>query len=321
MKRCILFLSFMAVFFLDISLNNSVGNAKDVLVVRWMDNARPDNLFEKYLSEMVPGVKFQTVSAKRDRNKLVKILQKYDFSKIDLVYSFGTTGTKIVKGYLKGKKPHVFNAVSAPVLSKIATSLEKPGNNLTGAKMLIDIDKQMDVLTRLKKIKSLAVWFDPREKQAQVVLMKMKEVAKEKGIKIYPFRIIPDAKSFDRLLVEASEKTNKLDALYFIASASFHQYYKRLHSKLSPSLLAMGALSYFVENGSTLALSPDEDNLSYVVAERAKRILNGEKAGTIPISVIELSNALMYINKEKAQKSGIGDYSKLGIKVVEVKSK
>lgn len=317
MKRFLLVLSVIGLSFLNISASYS----KDVLVVRWMENARADNLFEKYLAEMVPGVKFQRVNAKRDRNNLVKVLQKYDFSNVDLVYSFGTTGTKIVKGYLKGKKPHVFNAVSAPVLSKIAKSLENPGNNLTGAKMLIDIDKQMDVLTRLKQVKSLAVWFDPREKQAQVVLMKLKKVAMEKGITIHPFRIIPDAKAFDRLLADASAKTNKLDALYFIASGSFHQSYKKLHSKLSPSLLAMGAVSYFVENGSTVALSPDEENVSYIVAGMAKRILNGESAGAIPVSVIELSNALMYINKEKAQAAGIGDYNKLGIKVVEVKGK
>lgn len=317
MKRYTLFLSLISVLFLNVT----AAYSKDVLVVRWMENARADDLFEKYLGEMVPGVKFQRVNAQRDRNNLVKILQKYDFSKVDLVYSFGTTGTKIVKGYLKGKKPHVFNAVSAPVLSKIANSVEKPGNNLTGAKMLIDIDKQIDVLTRLKKVKSLAVWFDPREKQAQIVLMRMKKVAKEKGIEIHPFRIIPDAKAFDRLLGEASKKTNKLDALYFIASASFHQNYKKLHSKLSPSLLAMGALSYFVENGSTVALSPDEDKVSYAVAGMAKRILNGENAGTIPVNVIELSNALMFINKEKAQAVGVGDYNKLGIRVVEVKGK
>lgn len=292
--------------------------AKQVLIVSWMDNARADKMFQKYLEEMIPGVQFTRINAKRDRNRLVKILQSFDFSKVDLVYSFGTTGTKIVKGYLQGKKPHVFNAVSTPVLSKIADSLEKPGNNLTGAKMLIDISTQIELFMKLKKIKRLAVWFDPREKQAQAVLRKLQIVSDRKGIKLYPFRIIPDTRLFDTLLTEAAKLTNEMDALYIIASASYHHKYRKLHSGLSPSLLVMAALSYYVKEGSSIALSPDEDNLSFLVADKAKRILGGENAGEIPIDVVELSNALMFINRDKLQAAGVKGIDSLGVHIVDL---
>lgn len=291
--------------------------AEEVLIVRWMDTPI-DFIFQKKLKELRPGTTFKIVHAQRDKRRLVKILQKYDFSNTKLVYSFGTTGTKIVRGQLRGKIPHVFNAVSTPVLSNIADTIEKPGHNLTGAKMLIDLKTQTDVLLSLKKIKSLSIWYDPREKQSQVVLQKLKKIMADKGVDAQMFRIIPDAKKFPKMIQQASEKANKTDALYIIASASFQKHLKNLHSKLDKSLLVMGVILDYVQHGSTIALGPDGLERSNVVAEQAARILGGEKAGEIPISLVTSKNATLYINKDKVAAAGLKDMGKLGLKIMEV---
>ncbi len=294
--------------------------AEEVLIVRWLDSPI-DMMFQKRLKELRPSVTFKTVHAQRDKRKLVKILQKYDFSNTKLVYSFGTTGTKIVRGQLRAKIPHVFNAVSTPVLSNIADSIEKPGHNLTGAKMLIDLKTQTDILLSLKKIKTLSVWYDPREKQSQAVLQKIKGIAADKGIDIRLFRIIPDAKKFKIMISKASEKTNKTDALYVIASASFQSHLKMLHSKLDKSLLVMGVIVDYVQNGATIALGPDALERSNVVAEQAAKILGGANAGDIPISLVTSKNATLYVNKDKIGAAGLKDLDKLGLKVLKVGSK
>ncbi len=307
--------TFVFLIFLSIS-----AVAEEVLIVRWLESP-VDIMFQKRLKELRPNVTFKSINANRDKRQLVKILQKYDFSNTKLVYSFGTTGTKIVRGQLRGKIPHVFNAVSTPVLSNIADTIQKPGHNLTGAKMLIDLETQIDVLLSLKEIKTLSIWYDPREKQSQAVLQRLKKIAAGKGIETHLFRIIPDAGKFQKMISKASEKSNKTDALYVIASASFQKHLKTLHSKLDKTLLVMGVIVDYVQYGGTIALGPDALERSNVVAEQAAKILGGAKAGEIPISLVTRKNATLYVNKNKKLHAGLKDLEKHGLKVMEVDEK
>ncbi len=287
----------------------------EVLVIMWQGQTSAERAFEKRLKELRPDVRFSYIDAKRKKTNLENALQKVDLDKIDLVYSFGTTGTKLVKKFLKGRKPMVFNLVSAPVLSNIADSIKKPGNNLTGARFLIYPETQLEILARIKQFRSLAIWFDPREKQHDVVLQKLDSVLSKRGVKVYPFRIIPDAEDFDKQLREAARKTNKLDAVYFIAGSSFYLNLKKLYSSLKPSLMAMSSLSAYVEAGSTLAVGADLTERGQTVAEQASKILNGAKAGEIPISLVTSDKAYLYINKNKMATAGLTNIDKLGMKI------
>ncbi len=289
--------------------------AAEVLMVTWQGKTVAEDGFIERLKKLRPDVKFTHIDAKRKKGVLAQGLRKADLSKVDLVYSFGTTGTKIVKQFLKGRKPHVFNIVSAPVLSKIANSIEKPGNNLTGARFLVDIKTQLGVLNKLRKVKTLAVWFDPREKQNTVVLNVIKKEAEALGIEVTGFRIIPDSQNFKDLVKEASDKSNKMDAMYFIASSSFTEYYKPLHANLDPKLLVMGAVNVYVTNGSTIALGADMKERGHAAAELAHKVLNGESAGDIPITLVTAKTANLYANKDKVASAGIKDIEKMGFNV------
>ncbi|MGH1350870.1 MAG: ABC transporter substrate binding protein [Methyloligellaceae bacterium] len=289
--------------------------AAEILMVTWQGKTVAEDGFTKQIKKLRPDVKFTYIDAKRNKGALAKALRQADLSKTDLVYSFGTTGTKIVKQYLKGKKPHVFNIVSAPVLSKIANSIEKPGKNITGARFLVDMKTQLSVLTKLKDVKTLAVWFDPREKQNTVILNVIKKEAEALGIKVTGFRIIPDSQDFKALVSEAAQKSNKLDALYFIASSSFTDYYKPLHAELDPKLLVMGAVNVYVTNGSTIALGADMEERGRAAAILADRVLKGEKAGEIPINLVTAKTAKLYVNKDKMASAGLKDIEKMGFNV------
>lgn len=304
--------SFIAIFPLFWAFN---AFASEVLIVMWQGQTSAERAFEKRLKELRPDVHFSYIDAKREKTNLERALNQVDLDKIDLVYSFGTTGTKLVKSFLKGRKPMVFNLVSAPVLSNIANSIKKPGNNLTGARFLIYPETQLEIMARIKRFRSLAIWFDPREKQHDVVLRKLDNVLTQRGVKVYPFRIIPDAKNFDKQLEEAAKKTNKLDAVYFIAGSSFYLNLRKLYSSLKPSLLAMSSLSAYVEAGSTLAVGADLTERGQAVAEQANKILNGAKAGEIPISLVTSDKAFLYINKNKMAKAGLTNIDKLGMKI------
>ncbi len=279
-------------------------------MVRWYQGAMADILFEKRLKELHPTVTFKYLDANRDRNTLVRLVKDYDFSNVDLVYSFGTTATKIVKGYLNGRKPLVFNVVSTPVLSQIAHSIDKPGNNLTGARMLVDLEEQIDVLVSVRPVKKLGVWFDPREKQSQAVLLHLQKIATDREIELRPVRIIPDAKNFQRILNKAVKETQGVDAVYLISSGSFVMSYNKIQDSLPPSLITMG-----IVKGVTLAVGMEPKTLSDMAAERAHKILKGERAGDIPIGLITRKNAILYVRPSRAKAAKLEGLEKLGMKI------
>ncbi len=297
------------------------ANASNVLMVTWQGKLVSEETFEKELKKLRPDAKFTYVDAQRKKGVLAKELRKLDMSKYDIVYSFGTTGTKIVKEFLRGSKPHVFNIVSAPVFSGIADSIAKPGNNLTGARFLIDLKTQFDVLAKLRDYKSLAVWFDPREKQNAVVLKFIKKLNSARGVNVKGFRIIPDSKKLPELIAAASAETNKMDAMYFIPSSSFTGKYKLLHSKLDPKLLVMGTVNVYVQGGSTVALSANWIERSTTVAQMAHKILDGAKAGEIPVSMITPEKADFFVNKDKMASVGLKGLDKLGMKITYINEK
>ncbi len=110
MKKTILSL-FMAI---GLVLSMVPVQAAEVLVVTWRGKTDAENGFEERLKKLKPGVNFKYIDANRKKGDLAKALRGFDFSSVDLVYSFGTTGSKMVKEILKSQKPQIFNIVSAP---------------------------------------------------------------------------------------------------------------------------------------------------------------------------------------------------------------
>lgn len=297
-------------------LGISQAYSAEILMVRWFDKAEADELFIQEIKKLRPDVKIRQINARRNSDLLRALLASYDFSKTDLVHTFGTDGTRIVKEYLKGGKPIVFDAVSSPVLSELVKSIEKPGYNMTGARMLLDLNTQIEVLSEVTNLKTLGVWYDPREYQSSVVLAHLKKIADKKGIRLRPYRIIPDAKLFDKMMKFAVTEAASLDALYFIASSSFHLSYKKLHKHLPDSLITMGVLRQYVEHGSTFAIGPVPRDLVREVARRADRILKGEKAGEMPLALLTRKNAVLYVNRKKVTKEKLDILGKLKMKMI-----
>ncbi len=292
--------------------------SSEVLMLTWNGPMFVEKIFEKHLKKLRPDVTFKYISAERSKRKLAEALRKTDMSKVDLVYSSGTNGTKIVKSFLKKQKPHVFNIVSTPVSSKIVNSVEKPGENITGAQLLVNTSDQFDIILKLKKIKKMGIWFDPREKHNASVLNHIKSIAEKNNIEILPFRLIPDAGNFDSQLKVISEKVNKLDALYVSSSYSFYVNARKIHKYLSPSLLVVHSLKRYIEVGGTLAVSADLGERSRASADLANKVLDGAVAGDLAIDVVKPEKIYLYVNKEKMEKAGLKDLSRFSNNVVYV---
>lgn len=291
------------------------AHAEEILMIKWMANNLADKAFEKQIKKLRPHVKIRSIVAHRDKKKLVKQLRKYDLSKTKLVYTLGTTATKIASNYLKGQKPIVFNLVSTPVLSNIADSIEKPGRNITGAKLLINLNTFFKLLKKVKKINNLAVWYDPRERQSGTIIKSLSDLGWKNGIIINPVRIIPDAQNFDELIEKAKTETKNYEALYLVLSASFYKHSKKLYGHFPKEVPVITTIRTAVGKGATLSFSTSFYERSVVVANMANQILNGAKAGEIPINVASEKETILYVDKKKAAKLGLRKLDQVGIKV------
>lgn len=303
-----------------ILLTSIQSKAEEVLMLTWNGAMFAETVFEKHLRKLRPGVTFKYINAQRKKANLAKVLRSEDLSSYELVYSSGTNGTKIVKTFLNGKKPHVFNIVTAPVSSQIAESIEKPGGNLTGARLLVNVKDQFDLIFKMKKIKDLAIWFDPREKHNTAVLNKIKDITKSRNVNIHLKRLIPDAEGFDNQLKKASEEANDKDALYVVSSYSFYTNAENIHKHLKPELLVINTLKRYVQLGATVAVASDITERSMAVAEQANKILSGTPTDQIPIDIVKPEKIYLYVNKEKMQKAGLSDLKSLSANVEYVKT-
>lgn len=296
-----------------------MASAAEVLVVTWRGQTEAEKGFLSRLKELRPGVKFQFLDAQRNKKRLQALFKARDLSGIDLVYTFGTTGSGIVKSHLDERIPQVFNIVTAPQKSKIVASLEKPGNNITGAKLGVDIDIQLDFLLSLKKVKTLGVWFDPREKQGKVLRDRIWAFAKKKNIKVIATRIIPDAdeKRFEKMVQKAIAATKKMDAVYLIPTSSFSTIRDKYFSQFDPKLLVMSGVYATVGRGATIALTANYNERGRAAAELAHKVLSGTPAGTIPVDLLSLKSSYLYIDRKRVEAVGLRNIDNLGLRIVE----
>ncbi len=312
MKHLLVFLSITICFHL---LTFSV-NASEIQIISWNDKkSAAETIFETALKKVLPDVKVSYVFANRDKGKLATGIRNTDYSKIDLVISGGTTTTKLVKTYLMSKKPLMFHMVSSPVLSKIVDSMEKPGHNITGVSSIIDLKTQLDILTKLKKIKSLGVMFDPREKQNPVILSKIKEFSKSAGIEIKSLRVIPDAGNFEQLMNEALAKSANLDAIYIIPNASYALNMKNIADKFSNKTLIMAYGQEFAKHGVSVAIDSDPRGMIKSAIETTIKILKGTPTDQIPVSSIKKEDMFLAVNKSKTDQEVLNNLNILGIKI------
>lgn len=315
LKRVHSSLCFLVLFFSA----TQFGLAEEVLVVTWRGITEAEQGFQSKLKKLRPGVKFRHIDAGRDRKQLETLIKSENLSGIDLVYSFGTTGSAIVKKHLKGSIPQLFNIVTAPESSGIVRSLDKPGENISGAKLGVDIDIQLNFLMTLKKIKKLGVWYDPRESQGMIVLRRIWAFAKKHNIEIIPTRLIPDAekKQFENMIDKAMAEAEKLDAVYLVPISSFATIRNKYFPRFAPEILVMSGVNATVGNGATIALAPNYRERGESVAEIAHKVLSGTNAGNIPVNLLTLNTASLYIDRKRAKAAGIKKLKSTGLRVIE----
>lgn len=297
----------------------STALAAEVLMITWRGKTDAERAFEKRLKELRPNIRFQHIDSRRNKSRLSAALRSYNFKNTKLVYTFGTTATKMTKSFLNGKVPQVFAVVATPVESQVVASMKQPGGNLTGAKHQVDIETQLDFIERIKDFNTIGVWYDPREKQSENAATIIDNILSQKGKKVHTFRIIADAResTLKAMIDNAVSKSNKLDIIYLAPTSSFHSIMKKYFKGISPSIPVFSGISNYVGKGATISIASSFKERGTAAAELADNILSGANPGALAVRSVGLDKAILFIDKKRARNAKLKHLNSLGLRIIE----
>ncbi|MGL6186012.1 MAG: ABC transporter substrate-binding protein [Clostridium chrysemydis] len=258
-----------------------------------------DRLLEKGY-ENSKNIDIDYKNAQGDFQTAQTINKQFSDSKKDLIFAIATPAAQAAYNCTK-EIPIVFTAVTDPVSAKIASSFKSSGNNVTGVSDMVPIDKQLDLLKSLvKDVKSIGFIYNTSEANSVVQLNNFKNAASKNNINVVEIGIT-NVNEIDQNLKSA---INKIDALYTptdnTVASSYSLVGKICRDKKIPVL---GAEEAMINAGGLVTLGIDYYELGKEAANKAIRIIEGEKPSEIEITTLE--NLKIKINENVAKELNI----------------
>ena len=239
-------------------------------------------------------------NAQGDGQTSQTIAQKFVSDKKDLILAIATSSAQAVYNATK-EIPTVFTAVTDPVSAEIAKSWTSSGTNLTGVSDMVPVDKQLELLLKLKPdVKTLGVIFNTSESNSQVQVEALKEEAKNFNLTIKEIGVT----NVNEINQNLSANIQEVDALYTPTDntvASAYELVAQIALKYNVPIL--GAEEAVVEKGGLVSIGIDYFKLGKETAYKAAEILEGKKPEDIEITT--LSDMSITINEDVAKKLGV----------------
>jgi putative ABC transport system substrate-binding protein len=183
--------------------------------------------FKDYWVENKIPVEIEILDAKTNTQLLPDFVKHVKANKPDLLVTWGTTVSLAMLGTTDSVDPekHVtevpalFMIASTPVGSKLVSSLNSPGRNVSGTLYIVPVETQLNVARLYMPFKRVGFILNPTEDNSKVIQTEL-EMAQSK----FNFELVsrsvplnasgkPDAASLPRLIDELVK--DKVDLLYF----------------------------------------------------------------------------------------------------------
>ncbi len=169
--------------------------------------------FKDALTESGLSVEFDEQNAQNDQNNNQTIANNFVSDKVDLIFANSTPSAQSAKN-ATSDIPVVFTSVTDPVVAELVSSMEKPGENVTGT-----TDSHPEAIANTVKFiaeemgaKTIGTVYNSGEKNAVVQVDKMKAEAKKLGLKVSEASVSTSAE-----VKQAAESLiGKADVFYII---------------------------------------------------------------------------------------------------------
>jgi putative tryptophan/tyrosine transport system substrate-binding protein len=233
-------------------------------------------------------VTFDYKNANGDTANAALIADTFVSKDYDLILGIATpTAMAAYNAALETDIPVVFSAVSDPIAAEIVESLEVPGTNSTGTSDALPLEQQMKLIRAIMpEAKTIGILYTTSEVNSLTHLEIFKELAPTYGFTIEAIGVntssdIPLA--VDTLLTKVDCINNFTD----------NNVVNNLDTVLAKSneagIPVFGSEEEQVKKGCVAAENIDYFELGKETGRIAAKILNGEDASKIPVSVISSS--------------------------------
>ncbi|USZ15234.1 ABC transporter substrate-binding protein [Moraxella sp. FZFQ2102] len=197
--------------------------------------------------------------------------------------------------------PIVFSAVTDPVEAKLVASLEKSGNNVTGASDVLPFEPQIELIRELvPSVKNVGFVYNPGEVNSTVVLKALKEKLAPLGINVVEATA---SKSTD-ITQAANSLVGKVDVFYTSTDNLVVNAYESIYQVAKDNKIPLIASNTeAVERGAVAALGVNYTDLGKESGKIIARIFKGEKPADIPVFIPQKLD--LVVNKKHAAEQGI----------------
>lgn len=239
------------------------------------------------------SIEYSFTDAAGKTSNLTSIMSSYQDEGVDCVVAIATPTAQSAAN-ISNEIPLVFSAVSDPVGAGLVKDMENPGGNITGTSDEVQIDQILDLMMEIHPdTKTVGFLYNSSEANSVSNLEKAKEYCKQKGLTL----VEGTGSNLTELQSAASVLCEQVDVLFApndntVASGM---------ATISQIALDAGVPFYvgadsMVSDGGFATVGIDYEELGHSTADMVDAILNGEKAGDIPVKVFK-EDLNIYVNK------------------------
>lgn len=239
-------------------------------------------------------------NAQGDNATSQTIAQKFVADKKDLILAIATPAAQAVYNATKDI-PTVFTAVTDPIAAEIAKDWKSSGTNLTGVSDMVPVDKQLELLLKLKPdVKTIGVIYNTSEANSEVQVEALKKEAEKVNLKVKEIGIT----NVNEINQNLTSAIKDIDALYTPTDNTVASAYDLVGQiAIKNNIPILGAEEAVVSKGGLCSIGIDYFKLGKETAYKAVEILEGKKPNEIEITT--LSDMNITINTDVATKLNI----------------
>lgn len=190
--------------------------------------------------------------------------------------------------------PVIFTAVSSPIAAGIVDSNEVPGGHATGSSSVINLEKQMELITAIQpELTKLGVLYTTSEANSVTDIARLKEIAPNYGIEIIAVGIqssadIPQA---------TADLVSKVEAINNLADNNVvNNLSTVLEIANNAGIPVYGSEEEQVLNGCIASEGIDYIQVGVAASNLAIQVVNGADVSTLSVDVI--NDSTPFINQE-----------------------
>lgn len=231
------------------------------------------------------NVTFDYQNANGEPGNATMIAQTFVSKKYDLICGIATpTAMAAFNAALETEIPVIFSAVSDPVAAELVQSLDAPGNNCTGTSDSLPLEQQMQMIRAfMPDAKTIGILYTTSEVNSLTHLEAFKNLAPKYGFTIEAIGV----NSSSDIPLAMDNLVSKVDCINNFTDNNVVNNLDTVLLKANEAgIPVFGSEEEQVKKGCVAAQNIDYFELGKETGRMAAKVLKGEKASTMPVSVI-----------------------------------